>query len=128
MGASLMIALVVNTKNEIRRVEYDPPHYDVIKEAVGGWYEHVHPMGLERPYSMMVNEEGLLLGLPLNRLGSELYGTPRHGQPIVGDIVFLKDGYDGGEPDVVGMTEDEAQRLGDKFVKMTGGIVRWARN
>ena len=123
-----MIALVVNTKNEIRRVEYDPPHYDVIKEAVGGWYEHVHPMGLDRPYSMMVNEEGLLLGLPMNRLGSELYGTPRHGQPIVGDIVFLKDGYDGGEPDVVGMTEDEAQRLGDKFVKMTGGIVRWAKN
>ena len=122
-----MIALVVNTRNEIRRVEYDPPHYDVIKEAVGGWYEHVHPMGLDRPYSMMVNEEGLLLGLPMNRLGSELYGTPRHGQPIVGDIVFLKDGYDGGEPDVVGMTEDEAQRLGDKFVKMTGGIVRWAK-
>ena len=122
-----MIALVVNTKNEIHRVEYDPPHYDVIKEAVGGRYEHVHPMGLDRPYSMMVNEEGLLLGLPMNRLGSELYGTPRHGQPIVGDIVFLKDGYHGGEPDTVGMTEDEAQRLGDKFVKMTGGIVRWAK-
>lgn len=122
-----MIALVVNTKNEIRRVEYDPPHYDVIKEAVGGWYEHVHPMGLDRPYSMMVNEEGLLLGLPMNRLGSELYGTPKHGQPIVGDIVFLKDGYHGGEPDTVGMTEDEAQRLGDKFIKMTGGIVRWAK-
>ena len=122
-----MIALVVNTKNEIRRVEYDPPHYDVIQKAVGGWYEHVHPMGLDRPYSMMVNEEGLLLGLPLNRLGSELYGTPKHGQPIVGDVVFLKDGYHGGEPDTVGMTEDEAQRLGDKFVKMTGGIVRWAK-
>ena len=72
-----MIALVVNTKNEIRRVKYDPPHYDVIKEAVGGWYERVHPMGLDRPYSMMVNEEGLLLGLPMNRLGSELYGTPQ---------------------------------------------------
>ena len=122
-----MIALVVNTKNEIRRVEYDPPHYDVIKEAVGGWYEYVHPVGLDHPYSMMVNEEGLLLGLPLNRLGSELYGTPKHGQPIVGDVVFLKDGYHGGEPDTVGMTEDEAQRLGDKFIKMTGGIVRWAK-
>ena len=123
-----MIALVVNTKNENRRVEYDPPHYDVIKEAVGGWYEHVHPVGLDHPYSMMVNEEGLLLGLPVNRLGSELYGTPQHGQPIVGDIVFLKDGYDGVEPDVVGMTEDEAQHLGDKFVKMSGGIVHWAKN
>jgi hypothetical protein len=31
-----MYALVVNTKNEIRRVEYDPPHYDVLREAVGG--------------------------------------------------------------------------------------------
>lgn len=122
-----MIALVVNTKNEIRRVEYDPPHYDVIQKAVGGWYEHVHPVGLDRPYSMMVNEEGLLLGLPVNQLGSKLYGTPLHGQPIVGDVVFLKDGYDGGEPDVVGMTEDEARRLGDKFIAMTGGIVRWVQ-
>ena len=31
-----MIALIVNTQNEIHRVEYDPPHYDVIKKAVGG--------------------------------------------------------------------------------------------
>ncbi len=81
-----MIALVVNTKNEIRRVEYDPPHYDVIKEAVGGWYEHVHPMGLERPYSMMVNEEGLLLGLPLNRLGSE----PGMDNPLSATSFFSK--------------------------------------
>ena len=40
-----MIALVVNTKNEIRRVKYDPPHYDVIKEAVGGWYGARPPHG-----------------------------------------------------------------------------------
>ena len=63
---------------------------------MAGGTERVHPMGLDRPYSMMVNEEGLLLGLPMNRLGSELYGTPKHGQPIVGDVVFLKDGYHGG--------------------------------
>lgn len=123
-----MVGLFVTTDNEMSTVEYDTPHYDAIQNAVGGWYEHVHPMGLERPYCMMVNEEGLLRNLPLNRLGSLLYGTPQHGQPIVGNILFLKDGYHGGEPDVVGMTEDEVQRLGDKFVKMTGGIVRWAKN
>lgn len=123
-----MVGLFVTTDNEMSTVEYDAPHYDVIQKAVGGWYERVHPMGLERPYCMMVNEEGLLRNLPVNRLGSELYGTPKHGQPIVGNAIFLKDGYHGGEPDVVGMTEDEAQRLGDKFVKMTGGIVRWAKN
>lgn len=120
-----MFALVVTTENEMHLRKYDPPDYDVIREAVGGWYERVHPMGLNRPYSMMVNEEGLLLGLPLNLLGSWLYGMDQHGQPIVSDIVFVKDGYTGVEPDVVGMTEDEAQRLGDKFVKMTGGGVRW---
>lgn len=29
---------------------------------------------------------------------------------------------------MAGMTEDEAQHLGDKFVKMFGGIVHWAKN
>ena len=123
-----MYALIVTAENSIRRVEYTPPHYDVLREAVGGWYEHVHPMGLKRPYSMMVNEEGLLLNLPMNLLGSILYGTKFHGQTIVGNIVFVKDGYYDGEPDVVGMDAEEAQRVGDEFVKLTHGKVRWANN
>lgn len=121
-----MVGLVVTTQNEMCLLDYDAPHYDIIQKAVGGWYEHVRPMGLERPYCMMVNEEGLLLGLPLNLIGSILYGTPQHGQPIVGNVIFLKEGYHSGERDVVGMTADEAQRLGDKFSAMTGGKVRWA--
>lgn len=123
-----MIVLAISAQNEMRRLEYAPPSYDVLREAVGGWYEHVRPMGLNRPYSMMVNEEGLLHGLPLNALGSALYGTHLHGQPIVGDIVIVKDGYYDGEPDVVGMTEDEAQKLGDEFIKLTHGTVRWVNN
>lgn len=123
-----MYALVVSAENDIRRVEYDPPHYDVLHEAVGGWYEHVHPIGLKRPYSIMVNEEGLLLKLPMNMLGSILYGTKVHGQPIVGNIVLVKDGYYDGEPDVVGMDAEEAQRVGDEIVKLTCGKVRWATN
>lgn len=120
-----MYALVVTAENEIRRIEYDPPHYDVLREAVGGWYEHVRPLGLNRPYSMMVNEEGLLLKLPVNLLGSILYGTTVHGQPIVGNIVIVKNGYHDGEPDVGGMEAEEAQRMGDEFVKITHGKVRW---
>ena len=78
-----MVGLIVTAENEMRKVEYDSPHYNVIRKAVGGRYEHVRPAGLERPYCMMVNEEGLLLGLPLNLLGSWLYGMDQHGQPIV---------------------------------------------
>ncbi len=120
-----MVGLVVTVDCDMYQMAYDAPHYDVIRKAVGGWYEHVHPVGLERPYCMMVNEEGLLHGLPMNLIGSILYGTPQHGQPIVGDVIFLKEGCYGGEPDVVGMTAEEAQILGDKFSTMTGGRVRW---
>lgn len=120
--------MIVTTKNEMRRVEYQSPHYDVITKAVGGYYEHVHPKGLKPPYCMMVNESGLLHNLPVNILGSVLYETHIHGNPIVGDIMFAKNGYFQGEPDVVGLTESEAQSLGDNFVELTNGIVRWAED
>ena len=119
--------MVVTTKCEMHKVEYDAPHYDVIREAVGGWYEHVRPKGLQNPYCMMANEEGLLIGLPINPLGSYLYGSLEHGQFIVGDVIFLKEGYCGGEPDVVGMTADEAQDLGDRFIAISDGAVRWIK-
>ncbi len=122
-----MVGLVVTTKNEMYQLDYDAPHYDGIQKAVGGWYELVHPVGLKSPFCMMVNEEGLMNNLPMNLLGSYLYGSHFHGSPIVGDIVILKEGYYDGEPDVVGMTDSEAQGLGDKFITLSGGIVHWAQ-
>lgn len=110
-----MKGLIVTTKHEIREVDYDAPNYDVISRAVGGYYEHVCPRRLNRPYCMMVNEEGLLNALPLNVLGSYLYETDRHGAPIVGDIIILKEGHYHGEPDIVGLTEEEAKRLRNEF-------------
>ena len=68
------------------------------------------------------------MGLPVNPLGSYLYGTQTHGQPIVGDVIFLKEGYCDGECDVVGMTADEAQDLGNRFIAMSNGAVRWTKN
>jgi hypothetical protein len=49
-----------------------------LQEAVGGYIEMVYlPNGI-----MVVNEEGLLKGLPLNQLASQLAG-----QPIVGNVL-----------------------------------------
>lgn len=121
-----MKGLIVTTGNEMRLVDYDPPNYDIIREAVGGWYEHVLPRRLPQPYCMMVNEEGLLHNLPINTLGSYLYQTYVHGSPIVGNIIILKEGYYQGERDVVGLTEEEARRLADRFSAQTNGLVRWA--
>lgn len=124
-----MKGLIVTTKNEMRLVDYDPPHYDIIREAVGGgWYEHVLPRRLPHPYCMMVDEEGLLKGLPVNTLGSYLYQTDLHGSAIVGDIIILKDGYFAGERDTVGLTEEEARTLADSFIAKTNGLVHWSEN
>lgn len=85
-----MVGLIVTAKNEMRQVDYDAPHYDIIQKAVGGWYEHVHPIGLEWPYCMMVNEEGLMMNLPLNLIGSILYATPSMARPSWAMLSFSK--------------------------------------
>ena len=68
-------------------------------------------MRLARPLCMIVNEEGRLLDLPLNHIGSFFYGTDQHGEPIVGNIVVMKDGYRNGEPDIVGLDDSEVERV-----------------
>ena len=54
---------------------------------------------------MVVNEEGLILDLPLNPYASILYGTQLHGHPIVGNVAILQQGYRDDEPDIVGLGE-----------------------
>lgn len=63
---------------------------------------------------MIVNEEGLLKDLPLNRAGSLLYGTQFHGSPIVGDIVI--------------MAEKWRRRAGTSSASPKTAPRRWRRN
>lgn len=87
-----MKGIVITTKDEMRVQEFSKPAHKSIGEAVGGWIEVVRPVRLERPYCMIVNDEGVLLNLPMNMFGSFLYGTDYHGNWILGDIVLLKEG------------------------------------
>ena len=109
-----MKGIVIATNNKIRMQEFSEPAYKSIGDAVGGWIEVVHPVRLERPYCMIVNEEGALLNLPMNMFGSFLYGTDYHGNPILGDIVLLKEGINSdGEPDILGLDEQDIKYLYD---------------
>ena len=58
-----MKGLVITTENKMQVREFDEPAYETIGKTVGGWIEVVHPKLLPAPYCMIVNEEGLLLGL-----------------------------------------------------------------
>lgn len=106
-----MKGIVVTTDLEIRIEEFSDPLYKTVGSAVGGYIEHVKPARLRHPYCMIVNEEGRLLDLPLNHIGSFFYGTDQHGEPIVGNIVVMKDGYRNGEPDIVGLDDSEVERV-----------------
>ena len=121
-----MKGLVINTENKMQVREFDEPAYETIGKAVGGWIEVVHPKGLPDPFCMVVNEEGLLQNLPWNLFGSFLYRTIYHGNPIVGDIVLLKEGYtDAGERDLIGLDEDDIKFLGAMAISESGGDIKW---
>lgn len=122
-----MKGIVITTKNAMRVQEFfTAPAYPSISDAVGGWLEIVHPKRLKQPYCMIVNDEGLLRNLPLNVFGSLLYGMDYHGNPIVGDIVLIKEGINSnGECDLVGLDEQDIQNLGAMVSAMSGGAVKW---
>ena len=121
-----MKGLVITTENKMQVREFGEPAYESIGKAVGGWIEVVHPKGLPDPFCMVVNEEGLLQNLPRNLFGSFLYGTIYHGNPIVGDIVLLKEGYtDAGERDLIGLDEEDIKFLGAMAISESGGDIKW---
>ena len=79
--------------------------------------EAVHARGLKRPYLFLVDEEGKLKNKPvINFLGSWLYETHKHGEPIVGDIVIVKEVLRHGEHDIDGMEAGEADMMAEWLV------------
>lgn len=120
-----MKGIVITTNDEMRVQEFSEPAHKSIGEAVGGWIEIVRPVRLKRPYCMIVNEEGVLLNLPINSFGSFLYGTDTHGWPIAGDAVLMKEGYNSdGELDILGLDERDIKYLRDMVSTKMGREVK----
>lgn len=109
--------IVITADNEISVQEFSRDGHGVLntdlRRIIGDSLEKVNPMHLIPPFCFMCNEDGLRLELPVNEAASLLYGTYQHGSPIVGNIVILKVGNFNGEPDIVGLSEDEAECLYD---------------
>ena len=109
-----MKAVKATAQGAIYTVELDGslPLHRALQKELGGYIEVVRPRNLARPYLMMVDEEGLLKGLPLNRAASWLCGTQRHGQPIVGDALIMKETETAdGDADAGGLTDEECNSI-----------------
>ena len=102
-----MKGIVITTDNEMSVKDFTRPLHESVGTVVGGWIELVNPHGLPAPYCMLVNEEGLLVGLEFNTIGSFLYQTYIHGSPILGDIVIMKHGMTVDGPDIIGLKDEE---------------------
>lgn len=76
------------------------------------YFENVYPRGLEEPYMMIVDEQGLFKEKPVvNFYASWLYETHKHGQPIVGDVLIMKQVITDDGPDIDGMEKAEAESI-----------------
>lgn len=118
-----MKGIVVTTINTMYVKDFGEPLYKTLGKEVDGRIEVVHPRRLEAPFVMIVNEEGRLEGLPLNTLGSFLYGAPIHGEPIVGNIIILQEGFVNGERDIIGLDDDLARYVIDEISDITSGKI-----
>lgn len=84
-------------------------------EQIGAEFvELVHARGLHAPYVFLCDEDGKLKDRPvINFIGSWLYETHKHGEPVVGDIVILKEVMSHGERDLGGMEAGEADMMAE---------------
>lgn len=124
-----MKGIVISTANKIQTTEIPEnghPLYDLVRGVVGGHMENVYPRRLDSNLIMVVNEEGLLMDLPVNPVASYLYGMDIHGQPIVGNVIILKKGYFEGEPDIVGIPDNEAETIIETLNKTIFSILKGA--
>ena len=86
---------------------------DELQQLVGGYIEIVAPMEFRdyRRIRMIVNEDFLAEDLPFNLFASYAYGYGTHHDPILGTVVFAYEGWVNGEPDLVGLPDEELRFL-----------------
>lgn len=103
-----MKAYIVKVDGSREIVEFEKGNsYDVLSKAVGGYIECV---SFADNLDMWVNEEGKLIGLPVNDYGTvfwqSIYGAT---DVICGDIIFTG-GVDS-EGETLGLSDDEITAL-----------------
>jgi len=101
-----MKGIVIAPDMTIDVQNFTEPIHKSVGAVVGGYIEHLVPWGIKRPYCLICNDDGLALGLPPNPVGSCLYG-----RPVVGTVVLMKDGFVNGEPDIIGLSDEEESKL-----------------
>lgn len=71
--------------------EVNAPTFEQMRHHLGDAY--IERIRIDEEHSLAVDEDGHAKGLPINPRASLLYGTHKHGVPIVGDVLLARDGF-----------------------------------
>lgn len=120
-----MKAIKLTTNDVISVVDIQEPTLQGMQEHVGGHIEIVRPYLLgeidvpdSKSLIMLCNDDGKVLDMPENEVASELYDNPY--DDIVGDVLIMAEGFVDGEPDIVGLTDEQAQALMEDLKNIYG--------
>lgn len=69
-----------------------------------------------RRVHMLVDEDGYRKELPINLIASWLYGTDIHQNPILGDVLIVREVLREGSIDIIGLEERQGMELFQKFM------------
>lgn len=108
--------LVIHEDGRLEVQEYAEPLYKTLGKTVHGWIEVVQIRRLPERYLMIVNEEGLLMGLQSNPIAGWLYA----GGFIVGPAVIVQRVMTDDGPDIGLLTEDDVEDVRARLHMMTG--------
>ena len=82
-----METIKITTDNKISIIDLDFKNYKAIQKEIGGHFETVKTKRLldyfKAPVIMLVDEEGIIKGLPFNTVASGFYGTDEHGSQLL---------------------------------------------
>jgi hypothetical protein len=108
------IKLTTEGKASLIDLSADSNELLTLQIAVGGLIE---AKTLEGNYTLIMNEEGKLQGLPINERATEIWlaNFPNFPDVILGDVV-IAGGYDD-EGEQLGLDKDYADRLLELFAK-----------
>ena len=118
MTSENKIYLKISTSGlmEFRTLDDRDLNEQIHDELGGAFYEIVRTRSLGHKFLMLCDDEGLLKGLPINDVASELYGIRVHGCPIVGDVLIMREYMDeDGERDICGLDLYDCDELINKL-------------
>ena len=110
-------AVLLTDKQDVRILECDPQKelFETARGLIGcDWIELVEPDSIvENGYLMLIDEEGKLRDgqLSINCIASDLYGSDRHGDPIVGNAIIVH----ANDEQLELLTDTEARMLAMEF-------------